>query len=322
MRCLLLALLVFAGAAHAADVTDSTGRTVSVPDHVSRVLPAGEPATVLLAALAPDLMLGFTGPVSPEARAWLGPEAAGLPQVPRLTGKQDVSDQIRALKPDLIVDYGDVTPAYSELARKTQEQFGVVTLLLDGSLAATPHSLRVLGAALHREERAETLARLAEALLALPVPAQKHTVMYLRGTDSLRAAAPGVGVSEVFTRLGWAVLAPPEGGTFRPVTLPQIALMDPEVIVFADAKMRDAVAKSDAWSALRAVRTGQAFVAPALPFGWVEEPPSLNQFLGLAWLGGHDAVTLAAMFGAVVYGHAPTQAQLQEVANGVRPIGK
>ena len=32
-------------------------------------------------------------------------------------------------------------------------------------------------------------------------------------------------------------------------------------------------------------------VAPALPFGWVEEPPSINRLLGLAWLGGHEPAT-------------------------------
>ena len=318
----LVLLLLVSGAARAAEVTDATGRSVAVPDDVARVLPAGEPATVLLMALAPDLMLGVTGPVSAEARAWLGPEAALLPRVPRLTGKQDVTDDIRALHPGLIVDYGDVTPAYVDLAKRTQERLGVPVLLLDGALGEVPHALRVLGAALHRQARAETLARLAEAMLALPVPARQRTVIYLRGTDELRAAAPGTGATEVFARLGWTVLAPPEGGNFRPVTLAQIALLDPEAIVFADATMRDVVAKSDAWGALRAVRTGMAFTAPALPFGWVEQPPSLNRLLGLAWLGGHDAMTLAATFGAVVYGHAPTTAQLQAVGRQTQPIGR
>jgi iron complex transport system substrate-binding protein len=189
MRSLLIALLLLSGAARAAEITDATGRSVAVPEHVARILPAGPPAAVLLEALAPDLMLGFPNPVPPEARALLAPEVATLPTVPRLTGKQDATEQVRALKPDLILDYGDVTPAYADLARKTQERLGVPTLLLDGALAETPHALRLLGAALHREARAETLARVAEAMLALPAAGGKHTVVYLRGTDALRAAA-------------------------------------------------------------------------------------------------------------------------------------
>jgi iron complex transport system substrate-binding protein len=322
MRPLLIIPLVMllSGAAPAAEIVDATGRTVAVPDHVTKILPAGPPAAVLLEAMAPDLMLGFPNPVSAGARAQLAPEAAGLPAVPRLTGKQDVSEQVRALKPDLIVDYGDVTPAYADLARATQERLGVPTLLLDGALAETPRALRLLGAALHREARAELLARIAEAMFALPVPTEARTVLYLRGSDDFRALAPGGTTADVFARLGWKVLAPEGSGTFRPVTLPQVVALDPDVLLFADARMRGVVAGSDAWRSLRAVRTGHAFVAPALPFGWVEEPPSLNRLLGVAWLGGHDATALAALFGAAVYGHAPSRDELAAVADGTRPL--
>ena len=64
-----------------------------------------------------------------------------------------------------------------------------------------------------------------------------------------------------------------------------------------------------AWQSFRAVREGQSFravreghalIAPAHPFGWIEEPPSINRLLGLAWLSGHEPTALAAMFHAVI----------------------
>ena len=73
---LALSLLWWSGAALAGTVVDATGRSVEVPEHIARVLPAGPPAAILLAALAPDLMLGWTSPVSDDARALLAPEAA------------------------------------------------------------------------------------------------------------------------------------------------------------------------------------------------------------------------------------------------------
>lgn len=320
MRRMVFILLCLAVPARAAEVTDATGRTVAVPDHVARVLPAGAPAAVLLEALAPDLMLGFPNPVSPEARAELAPAAAALPSVPRLTGRQDVSEQVRALHPDLIVDYGDVTPDYTALAEKTQEKLGVPMLLLDGALAKTPDALRMLGVALHRERRAETLALLAQAMLALPVAGRPRTAVYLRGSGELRAVAPGGTTGEVFAQLGWVLLTPQGEGTFRPVTLAEIATLDPDVLLFADPKMRAVVEASDAWRSLRAVRTGHAYIAPSLPFGWIEEPPSLNRLLGFAWLGGHEPQALAAMFGAVVYGHAPSTADLNALGDSARPL--
>lgn len=146
-----ISLLWWSGTALAADIVDATGRNVQVPEHIERVLPAGPPAAILLAVLAPDLMLGWTSPVSDEARAYLSPEAATLPQVPRLTGRDDVIAKVVALKPDLIVDYGTVSPRYADLARATQQRTGVPTLLLDGSLTEIPHVFRLLGGVLHRE---------------------------------------------------------------------------------------------------------------------------------------------------------------------------
>ena len=64
------------------------------------------------------------------------------------------------------------------------------------------------------------------------------------------------------------------------------------MILFSDPAMRDTVMQADAWRSVRAVRHGHVLIAPGLPFGWVEEPPSINRLLGLAWLGGRDPVAL------------------------------
>src|SRR5271155_5845326 len=99
-RWFLILALLWSSATVATEVTDATGRVVQIPDQVTRVLPAGPPAAILLAAVAPDLMLGWPSPVSDGTRALLAPAAAKLPQVPRVTGREDVTEKIQALKPD------------------------------------------------------------------------------------------------------------------------------------------------------------------------------------------------------------------------------
>src|SRR5471030_2400713 len=111
-RVILVLAMVWSTVAAAAEVADATGRTIQIPDHVTHVVPAGPPAAVLLEAIAPDLMIGWPSPVSEDARAMLSPDAAKLPQIPRVTGREDVSEQIEALKPDLILDYGTVSPRF------------------------------------------------------------------------------------------------------------------------------------------------------------------------------------------------------------------
>ena len=180
---LAISLLWCSGAALAASVTDATGRPVEVPERIARVLPAGPPAAVFLAALAPDLMLGWTSPVPADARALLAPEAARLPQVPRLTGRDDMADKIAALKPDLILDYGTVAPRYADLAQADAAAHRHSHRAAGWRAGGDPAAPSACSAAFCiGEERAETLASFAEALLALPpTPSGRPRVLCARG---------------------------------------------------------------------------------------------------------------------------------------------
>ena len=310
-----------AGLASAAEVTDATGRSVTVPDHIERILPAGPPAAVLLSAIAPARMLGFPGPVGDAARGALAPAAGGLPTVPRLTGQQDMTAAIQALHPDVIIDYGTVSARYKQLAQDTQQKTGIPTLLFDGALEQIPSVARTLGKILQQPDQAEAIARFAEAILALPIPPNNHPrVLYARGADGLLAAAPGTDVTAVFGRLGWQAVAPDGAGTFRPTNLEAIRTLDPDIIILADPAAK-ATLGSAAWADLRAVRDGHAYIAPSVPFGWIEEPPSINRLLGVAWLRGGDPMTLAALFNSMVYGRVLTADQLSAIA-GTTPSMK
>jgi len=69
---------------------------------------------VLLAALAPDLMLGWPHAPSPAARMWLPAATVDLTTVPMLTGRH-VTDEVAALHPDVILDYGAISPRYVQM---------------------------------------------------------------------------------------------------------------------------------------------------------------------------------------------------------------
>jgi iron complex transport system substrate-binding protein len=240
-----------------------------------------------------------------------------------LTGRQDVTDQVVALHPDLIVDYGAISPRYIQLIEAAQAKTGVPAVLLDGALPKTPQVLRALGIALHREARAESLALEAEAILAA-VPRSRGApprLYYGRGPDGL-VGSPGSGAGEVFALLGWQVLTPEASGTPSRTTIEAIGALDPDVLIFQSAGMHKTVADSPQWRALRALREHHAYVAPEVPFGWLDEPPSINRLLGLAVLSarGGGAVGLAAIFNATVYGRAPTTQQLDAVRESLVPL--
>ena len=53
------------------------------------------------------------------------------------------------------------------------------------------------------------------------------------------------------------------------------------MIIFQNAGMRQVVANSAEWRALRAVQQHRAYVTPDMPYGWLDEPPSINRLLGV-----------------------------------------
>lgn len=126
------------------------------------------------------------------------------------------------------------------------------------------------------------------------------------------------------------VTATPEAtGTPSRTNIQAIGALDPDVLIFRSPGMRQVVADSPQWRALRAIREHHAYVAPDVPFGWLDEPPSINRLLGLAMLNVSGsaaalrpaaAVGLAASFNATVYGRAPTAQQLDAVRESLMPL--
>jgi iron complex transport system substrate-binding protein len=73
-------LLAFVTPASARSVVDATRRTVEIPDRIERVMPAGQPAAVLLYTLAPEKMIGWPHSPGPAAKSLLGPSFSDLPE--------------------------------------------------------------------------------------------------------------------------------------------------------------------------------------------------------------------------------------------------
>ncbi|HEX7125918.1 MAG TPA: hypothetical protein VF406_09070 [Thermodesulfobacteriota bacterium] len=99
-------------------VIDSAGRSVRLPARIERVYAAGHPAVVLLYTLAPDRLLGWTRRPTEEEKPFLLPATRDLPEYGRLTGRGDTAnvEVVLAARPDLILDYGSVTPTSASLA--------------------------------------------------------------------------------------------------------------------------------------------------------------------------------------------------------------
>jgi iron complex transport system substrate-binding protein len=288
----LSATLLAPRAARAATVTDSAGRAVPIPARVERVFPAGPPAAIMLYTLAPQLLAGWTRPNSAAEREFLLSDVGGRPEVGRITGRGNTAnlEAVLNLKPDLVLDVGYVTDTYVSLANRVQEQTGISYALLDGSFGATAGAYRLLGDLIGRRDDAEVLARYAETTVATisgriaAVPKDRRPRVYFaRGPRGLETGLGGSITVETVEFLAQNVAGETRGG-LGTVSIEQVLVWNPDIIVTIDKDFAAKVYDDPAWSTVAAVKARRVHLSPRLPFGWVDFPPSVNRLIGLWWL--------------------------------------
>jgi iron complex transport system substrate-binding protein len=285
-----LTATLLAARVHAQSVTDGAGRAVPVPAKVGRVFPAGPPAAITLYTMAPDLLIGWPRANRPEEREFLHPEIGARPEVGRITGRGNTTnlEVLLALKPDLILDIGIVNNTYISLAERVQQQTGIPYALLDGRFDGIPDTYRSIGALTGRAEAGDAMAQYAEATLKtitsrLPDPAKRPRVYYARGPRGLETGLGGSINVETIELLARNVAGGTRGG-LAAVSIEDVLVWNPEIIVTIDKDFADAVYKLPTWQPIAAVKSKRVHLSPKLPFGWVDFPPSVNRLIGLWWL--------------------------------------
>lgn len=281
--------------ATARSVTDSAGRNVDVPDHIARVLAAGPPASVLLTMLAPQDMIGWVRAPKEAEKPYLLPSVRDLPEIGRLTGKGDTVnlEKLIALKPDLIIDFGTISDTYKSLADRVQEQTHIPYLLIDGRFANTPAALRLIADILGVQDRGEALAKAAETIFAevdqvlANVPPEKRPHVYLaRQSAGLESGAKGSINTEIIERAGGinVVEGLRDKGGLVQASMENVIAWAPDTIITLDPGFAKKVDTMAEWRPVPAVPQHRVFLAPNLPYGFIDSPPSINRLIGLTWL--------------------------------------
>lgn len=318
--------------ARAQTVTDSTGRALPIPASVTRVFPAGPPAAIMLYTLAPDLLIGWPRANRPEEREFLLPDVGTRPEIGRITGRGNTAnlETVLALKPDLILDIGSTSQTFISLAERVQEQTGIPYALLDGRFAAMPVSYRKLGELTRRVTQGEDLADYTNTTLdtitqriANVELAQRPRVYFARGPRGLETGLGGSINVETIELLARNVAGERQGG-LATVSIEQVLLWNPDVIITIDRDFAANVKNDPAWIGVAAAQTGRVYLAPKIPFGWVDFPPSVNRLIGLWWLAKilypqrfpENIREIARTFYARFYHVTPTEAQMDAVLAG------
>lgn len=292
---LLLSLLLFSlcacGAAPAVQdgqtFIDDLGRQITLPEQIDKVAVSGTMAQIVVFALCPEKMVGVAAPIPL-------PGYEDLPVLGQLYGGKGELNLETLLQSgaQVIIDVGEQKDSMAEELDALQEETGIPAVHIDAALATYAQAFRTLGAMLGLSEQAEPLANYCEnaydTACTLADSVEKISAVYVTGDAGQNVIAKGSYHSEIIDLLcdNVAVVDVPSAkGTGNEVSMEQLMLWDPQVIIFSPDSVYTQVADDPVWQTLTAVQTGRYYEAPSLPYNWMGFPPGVQRCLGLLWLG-------------------------------------
>lgn len=276
-------------------VTDSLGREVEIPAEVERIAASGPVAQQVLLTVAPERMVGLSGELTDEQLAYLGEDLADLPVFGQIYGgKGDFNrEAVAAAAPQLIIDIGEAKDSLAEELDALQEQLGIPCVHIDSTDLESYAELYDQLAEILDSEKAAELAEYCrnavaevEAVVAEVPQDERPRAAYLLGDTGTNAMARGgfqSGIIDLCSENVVVVDNPSSSGKGNEIGLEQIALWDPELIVFVGDSIYDTVGDDPAWAELSAIKSGAYYRAPSVPYNWISMPASVNQIVGLQW---------------------------------------
>jgi iron complex transport system substrate-binding protein len=204
-------------------------------------------------------------------------------------------EAIIAAKPDLLIDLGEAMPNIASDMDGLSAQIGIPVVFIEATLETMSGAYRALGELLDEEAAAGELAAYVDETFAdaaarrARIPPEKRLSVYLgEGKGGLQTNARGSIHADVIEYAGGINAADfgtePVGG-MAPVSLEQVVLWNPDVIILGGGIDAAGVARDAGWQPVSAVRSGRVYDVPQQPWSWVGRPPSVNRLIGIKWLG-------------------------------------
>jgi len=300
MRYLLLFLLFFSSlfANTTRTFTDISGKNISLPEHVTRIYGSAPPITFMLYVIDDAPLIGVNFPQTnkdnSDGEKFLSKHFMSLPVLGGWHGNNTPNlEAIIAVKPDVIVTWD--TPLLNEKTAKDLARINIPTLKVNiDDSRHYPEVFRYLGKVMHKEERANQLANMAQNYLdelknfVATVPEQERTkVYYAEGDFGLQTECDVSFHSEPLTLAGGNLVHKCVQNSvigLQEVSFEQVLIYAPDVIIVQNPAFYKTIFTDKKWAMLKAVQTKRVYLVPKSPFNWTDRPPSFMRIIGAHWI--------------------------------------
>ena len=325
-----------ADAPPARQLTDITGRTITVPSRVTRVAdPWHANNGMVLMMGAADKIVATT--LQAKRQPWFRKLFPRIEQVPAaFDDAGDVNiETLIAARPDVVLmAYGGTLPRW----KPTADAYGIpVFMMPNTSLADLKTTARMTAEVLGPRESAraaewiqyfdDNIRRVTTVTSRIPASERPRVLHTATGTI---LTVDGVNtVVDDWIGMAGGVNAATVVGNARPVSMEQIAAWNPDVIIVGTApneEHRRAILDDPRWRQIKAVRTGRVLVNPTGVYLW--DRHSAEAALQVLWAAKTlhptrfpdlDLRKETQTFYAKFFNHALTDAEYDTIMRAVAP---
>ena len=319
--------------------TDDLGRTVELPAQIDKICPSGFTAQQVLLTMAPDKMVGLAQELNDDQLKIFGEKFADYPVFGAVLGAKDDLNReaVAAAAPQVIIDTGEAKKGAEEDLDALQEQLGIPVIFIEAKLSDYGAAYERLGELLGMEERGSELSTYCTDVYNKTVTTMENIpenervrMAYLLGDNGLNAIAKTSFQAAVVDMVADNVVVVDDvsgKGNGNEISLEQIALWNPDLIVFQTGSIYDTVGDDPAWAGIAAIDSGSYYQVPNVPYCWLNNPPTVNQLMGLQWLprllypdAFDDSIEdVTRAYYSTMYNYNPTDAELADLIKDAVP---
>lgn len=300
---LLVSLSLFAGGAkeeavketetQSTEFTDSLGRSHTFDGEIERIAPSGSLSQMVLYSLVPEKLVGLSSDLSDNELLYLDEKMADLPLFGTFYGKKANlnKEALVYASPDVVIDAGDIKDGIAEDLDNLEKEIGIPVVFIECFLTNTADAYRKLGSLVGNEERAEILASYSQKAIDKADEARQMienpvSVYYSSSPDGLNGIPTGNFHAEVIELVGGENVIPANFSSgSNIVSLEQILIWNPDVILLVDENAYRTVTTDSSWASLDAVKNNRVYLIPQSPYSFIDNPPAINRIIGIYWLG-------------------------------------
>lgn len=300
MRYLLLFLLFFSSlfANESRTFLDINDKPIVLPENITRIYGSAPPITFMLYVIDDAPLIGVNFPQTnkdnSDGEKFLSKHFMSLPVLGGWHGNNTPNlEEILSAKPDVIVTWD--TALLNEKTAKDLARINIPALKVNIDDSRNyPEVFRYLGKVMHKEERANKLANMAQNYLdelknfVATVPEKERTkVYYAEGDFGLQTECDISFHSEPLSLAGGNLVHKCVQNSvigLQEVSFEQVLIYAPDVIIVQNPAFYKTVFADKKWAMLKAVQNKKVYLVPKSPFNWTDRPPSFMRIIGAHWI--------------------------------------